>query len=94
MYEEPTCCAGTGIQVLVAAPDGCIDVPGMQLQRYVADRVCEVPDYEDGVRMSKGGDGGDVEELAGVILDSGEEDEGCCGSMFFDDGEDVFCCQG
>jgi hypothetical protein len=87
--EETACCAGAGVEVFIAAPDCGIHVPGMELERDVSDRVRQVPDYKDGVAMCKFGDGQDVEELAGVVLDSWEEDEGGAGSMLRDDGEDL-----
>lgn len=37
------------------------------------------------------GDGGYVEELAGVVLDPGKKDEGGCRSVLGDDAADVFC---
>jgi hypothetical protein len=47
--------------------------------------VCEIPNYEDGVGVREGGYGRDVEELAGVVLDSGEKDEGGCGGVLGND---------
>lgn len=57
----------------------------MQLERHVPDCMCEIPNYEDGVRVCEGGYGRDVEELAGVVLDSGKKDEGGCGGVLGDD---------
>ncbi len=47
MNEKAASCSGAGVQVFVAAPNGGIDVPGVQLERHIADCVREVPDYED-----------------------------------------------
>jgi hypothetical protein len=61
----------------------------MELERDISDCMRQVPDYKDGVAMRKCGDGGDVEKLASVVLDSWEEDESGARSMLRDDGEDV-----
>jgi len=82
MYEETASCSRSGIQVFVAAPDGCIDVPVVELERYITDCVSEVPDDKDGVKTRECGDGVDVEELTSVVLDSWEEDECGCWAVF------------
>lgn len=62
MHEETACSTRTGVEVFVGAPYCGVDVPVVELERDVADGVGEVEDYEDGVLVCEGGDGGDVEE--------------------------------
>jgi len=93
MYEEATSSARSGIQVFVAAPDGGIHAPIVELERNIADCVGEVPDDEDGVTTCKRGDGGDIEELTSVVLNSWEEDESRRGGVFSNYGENLVCCE-
>ncbi len=44
--------------------------------------------------MCEGSDGGDIEELTGIVLDSWEEDQGCCGTMFGNDRQNLVCGEG
>lgn len=57
-----------GVEVFVGTPDCGVDVPVMKCEFHISNGVGEVPDHEDVVGVGKGGDGGDVEELAGVEL--------------------------
>ena len=88
MHEQPPNAPRPTVQILVATPRGGVNTPVVQGQGGVADGVGEVPDDEDGVGARVGGDGGDVEELAGVVLDAGEQDEGGGGGVGGDGGED------
>lgn len=65
----------------------------MEMERDVTGRVSEVPAYNYAMGLGEGGYGGDVEELAGVELDAGEKEEGCCGCVEGDEGEDVGGCE-
>lgn len=61
---------------------GCeIDVPVVEMERDVSGGVSKVPAYGYAVGLGEGGYGGDIEELACVELDAGEEEEGCCGCV-------------
>ena len=73
MHEQPTYGPRAGIQILVAAPGGRIDIPIMEVQGHIAYCMSKVPDYKDAQRAGMGGDGADVEELASVELDPGEQ---------------------
>jgi hypothetical protein len=44
--EKPSASSRAVIQAFEGAPDSCVDVPGVQGERHVADGVGEVPDYE------------------------------------------------
>lgn len=77
------------VHVLVVAPRGEVDVPVVQLQRHVADGVGEVPADGDAALLGVGGDGGDVEELARVVLDAREEQQGGAGGVGVDYRENV-----
>ena len=61
----------------------------MQRQRHVADGVRQVPADGEAERVGFARDGGDVEELAGVVLDAGEQHERGGGGGGADGGEDV-----
>lgn len=87
--EESADTARAAVQVLVAAPRSGVDVPIMELKRHVSDGVGEVPDDEDAVGAGEGGDGWDVEELAAVVLDAREEEEGRSLRVLRDDRLDV-----
>lgn len=77
VHEEAGDGAGSGIDVLVRAPGCEVDVPGVEVERHVACGVGEVPSHGDTVGLCVGGDGGDVEVLARVEVDSWEKEE-CC----------------
>jgi len=68
----------SGVEVFVGTPDGEIDIPVVELEGHVSCCVSEIPAYEDVVFLGVSGDGGKVEELASVELDSWEEEK-CCG---------------
>lgn len=89
--EQAGCRPRSGVDVLVGAPHREIDVPVVEAEWDVAGRVGEVPAYAgDAEGVGVGGDGFDVEELAGVVLDSGEEDESGGGGVLGYGGEDGF----
>ena len=81
--------AGTGVHILVSTPASEINIPVVQFQLDIAGRVREVPADEDAAGVGVGGDGGDVEELAAVVLDSGEEDQGQLVGVLVDEGGDA-----
>lgn len=88
--DEETCdSTGTGVEVFVAAPGGGVDVPVVEVKGHVAGCVCKIPDYEDTSGASGGGNGGNVEQLASVELDPGEEENRGGGGVCGDYGEDV-----
>lgn len=70
MHEQPPDSAGAGVQVLVRTPRRSVHVPVVKFQGNVTDCVGEVPDDEDAAGLCVGGDSLDVEELAGVELDT------------------------
>ena len=82
MDEESTNSAGPGTYVFVRAPDGCINVPGVELEGYVANRVGEIPEdeYSEGTCMSC--DERDIKKLASVELDPWKQYECCILGMF------------
>jgi hypothetical protein len=57
-----------GVEVLVGAPHGEVNVPVVEGELDVAGGVGQVPADGYAVRAGAGGDEGDVEELAGVVL--------------------------
>lgn len=89
MHEQPRDGARSRVEVFIRTPSGGVDVPVVEVQGHVADGVGQVPDDEDATGAREGGDGADVEELAGVELDPREEEERGCGGVRGDCGEDV-----
>lgn len=92
-HKTPANRARAAIEVLVSAPDSEVDVPVMKLEGDVAHGVSEVPADEDAEFLGVGSDAFYVEELACVELDSGEEEDGCCGGVGVDCGEDMLGCE-
>lgn len=75
MDENCTHNAGTGIHILVTAPDSKVDIPIVEFKVDVSGCVSTVPTYKDSPRMGKSSNFLHVEELAGVVLDSREKNK-------------------
>lgn len=88
--EEAADRPGARVDVLVVAPGGEVDVPFVEGERDVADRVGEIPPDFYAVVLGVGGDGGHVEVLACVELDAREEEDSEGGGVRIDLGEDMF----
>src|SRR5580704_4413827 len=70
MHETAADGTGTGIEILVTAPHGEIDIPLMQVQQRVADAVSEVQaDHSPGTARCVD-HGCKVQGLSGEILDA------------------------
>ncbi len=68
--------ARSGVQVLVGAPAGRVDLPCVELERDVARRVRQVPE-DDGARLvRRRRDSADVQQLPRQVVDAAEEDDG------------------
>jgi hypothetical protein len=67
--------ASARVHVLVGTPTCKVNIPVVQLQLDVSGCVGEIPADEDSAGVSVGGDCGNVEQLAAVVLDAGEEDQ-------------------
>jgi hypothetical protein len=67
--------AWTGVQVLVRAPDGKIDVPVVQMQFNIAGGMRQVKAHYRPDAMSDTGDRLYVERLSGVIVNAAEQYE-------------------
>jgi hypothetical protein len=67
--------ASTGVHVLVSTPAGKVNIPVVQLQLDVSGCVGEIPADENSAGVGVSGDCGNVEQLAAVVLDAGEEDQ-------------------
>lgn len=91
VHEEAGHGAGTGIAVLVRAPGGKVDVPVVQLDLDVAVGVCQVPAYRQTAVLRVLGDCGDIEELAGVVLDTRKKNKGGVIDVLVDVRKDLFC---
>lgn len=89
VHEQSADAARSGVEVFITAPCCGIDVPVVEFERDITYCVGEVPDYEDACCVGCSGDGGDVEELTCVELDSGEEENGCGTPVKGDEGEDL-----
>src|SRR5690606_32193086 len=75
VYEASADRAGAAIQVLVAAPYGKIDVPIVQVQRYVADCVSQIEPDDACMFARRRGDALHVEALARQILHARQQHE-------------------
>ena len=67
--------ASAGVHVLVSTPAGKVNAPVVQLQLDVSGCVGEIPADEDSAGVGVGGDCGNVEQLAAVVLDAWEENQ-------------------
>ena len=61
--------AGAGAEVLVRAADRQVHPAGIKVDRYGTHGVAEVPQRQRPGGVGVGGQGGDVEELSGPIVD-------------------------
>lgn len=73
--------AGAGIEVLVRAPAGKVDIPLVQAERNIANGVRKVKSNGRTDLVRRLGDGGNVKELTGVVLDAGRDDDGDRGTI-------------
>lgn len=55
VYEEPADAARTAIEVLVCAPNGKVDAPGVERHGDISDCVCEVPTADAALGQGTGG---------------------------------------
>ena len=85
---------GTAVQVLVRAPGGEVDVPVVERERDVAGGMGEVPARQGADRMDRAGQAGDVHDLAGGVVDAGDERHRQPIAMPVDGGLDVLGPQG
>ena len=67
--KESANASRTRVEVLVGAPDGEVDVPVVQPERHVADRVSQVDSNGDALGVSCLRQPRDVEQLSRVVLD-------------------------
>lgn len=93
VHEEAADDAGAAVHVFVVAPSCEVDVPVVQFEGDVPDGVGEIPAYYYAQAVAVSCDEFDVEELARVELDAGEEDQGGGGVVLGDYREDVFGCE-
>ena len=89
MEEEGGEPAGTGVEELVGAPGGEVGSPLVEMEWDVADGVCQIPAHHASGCSSGGSDGGYVEELSGVELYPGQENEGKFRPSLLDEGQNV-----
>lgn len=88
MHEQTGHSTGPGIAVFVRAPSREVDVPVVQVQDDVCVGMGQIPADDEAAELGVRSDLGDVEELAGVVLDAREEDERGLGGVLVDVGED------
>ena len=81
------------VQILVAAPDGEIRIPVVQLERHVADRVREIEAHRGAGGSRRRGDGAEIEQLAAQILHARPEHEREPRTLAFQRFVDVFAAQ-
>ena len=73
VHERARHRAGTGVEIFVGAPDGEIDVPIVQRQRHVADRVREIDPDHAAALLRRRRDFLDVEQLTGEKVHAGDK---------------------
>ncbi len=71
VHEATADGAGSGIEILVTAPNGEIDIPLMQVQQRVADAVSEVQADRRAGTACCADHGCQVQGLSGEILNAG-----------------------
>ena len=76
--------SGTGIEIFIGTPNGEIDVPFVQGERDVSDRMREIDADGDSMLFGHGGDGRDVEQLPGKKIHCADHDKGQGVGIFFD----------
>ena len=87
--EKPGNGARASIDILVVAPCCKVDVPIVQLHIYIANRMGKVPSNIDAFGMRVLCDCLDVKVLAGVVLDTGKENQSCRIDVGVDGGDDL-----
>ena len=93
VHEAAADGARAGVDVLVVAPHGPVDVPLVQPQHDVADRVREI-EADDAALLVRGGrDVGDAEQLARVVLHAAQHHERDRVALAFDRLENVLVAQ-
>ena len=75
MDETPCHCAGAGVEIFVVTPDREIDIPVMQCQRHVADRMGQIDPDHAGALLRGGRDPADIEKLSSEEIHPGEQNE-------------------
>ena len=91
VHKETSHGSGAGIAVFVRAPGGKVDVPVVQLDLDVAVGVCQVPAYGKTTILRVLGDCRDIEELAGVVLDTRKKNKSGVIDVLVDVRKDLFC---
>src|SRR6266446_8809825 len=76
--------ARPGVKIFVGTPDGEIDVPIVQRQRHIADRVGKIDTDRDAVLLRRFGDRRDVEQLAGEKIHASDYNDGELVGVFLD----------
>jgi hypothetical protein len=74
VYEGSGDCASTGVHVLVGTPTRKVYIPVVKLQLHVSSRVREIPANDNSAGVSVRCDCGNVQQLATIILNAGQED--------------------
>lgn len=80
---------GSGVAVLVRAPDRKIDVPVVQLEFNVRIRMRQIPSHDDAARLSMASDRLDLEQLSAVVLNTRQQQQGRIRSVLVDDRQDL-----
>ena len=83
--------AGSGIEIFVGTPDGEIDVPIVQGERDVADRMRKIEPRDDSVLVRCRGDLFDVEQLTGEKIHRADHHNRKLIGMLLDKIDNLFC---
>ena len=87
-------CAGAGVEIFVGTPHREIDIPVVQRQRHVADRVSEIDTDRDTSLLRCFRDRRDVKQLAGEKIHAGNHNHGERIAILFDKIDNVLGAHG
>src|SRR5207253_6230346 len=90
MYECTGDCTGAGVQIFIRTPDGEIDIPIVERERDVADRMRKIEACDDSVFVHCRGDLFDFEQLTREKVHAGKHYYRELIRMFLDKINNVF----
>lgn len=82
MHEKTADDTWPAVHVLIVAPCCKVDVPIVELERHIANRVSQVPADRNTIRMAVACYELNIEELPRIELYTGQEDKGGRGGVF------------
>mmetsp|Transcript_10544 Transcript_10544/g.14434 ORF Transcript_10544/g.14434 Transcript_10544/m.14434 type:complete len:241 (+) Transcript_10544:145-867(+) len=90
VHKAPSNTTWAGVEVLVRAPAGKVNVPVMQLEREIANSMGQIEPNDAPLLVACFGNGCHVKILPSVVLNSRQQHKGYLRSFRFDNFQDVF----